>query len=129
MSSGNAHLPQEAFKSLESLRTEATPVVEVASSFSKFVTSPPSGVDDRLWEGWNAFFDIVGKTPPEDQQRLVDFLVELRKTTAKDEEGRVVRHDDGELWKDLPALGWVARELWNFGTTPLKFVCNHTPAR
>ena len=95
------------------------PLAEIAAAFSKYVTAAYFDVRGRLQTVWLAFFDIVGETPPEDQQRLVDFVLELRKTTAENFSGHAIFHEiDGHLWHDLPGLTRAARDYWNFSNVP-----------
>ncbi|KAK0716627.1 hypothetical protein B0T21DRAFT_415342 [Apiosordaria backusii] len=76
-----------------------------------------------LWSAWHAVFDAAGKTPVDQQEGLVQFMLELKKhdvtAKTKDSEGKEVEVvlDSGhgsKLWKDLPLFGWEARERWNF---------------
>ncbi|KAK4038596.1 hypothetical protein C8A01DRAFT_47797 [Parachaetomium inaequale] len=79
----------------------------------------PADVDNLLWDAFETLFDVVGRTPPERQGRLLEFLTQLQQTKAKDAEGKVLKQGDGdgEVWADLPTFGWVAREKWNFDET------------
>ena len=75
-----------------------------------------SSIGDYLWEAFNAVFDVAARTPPEKQGRLLEFLDRLRQTTAADADGQPLSYEGGVVWKDMPSFGWVARDLWNFGT-------------
>ncbi|KAK4172719.1 hypothetical protein QBC36DRAFT_337220 [Triangularia setosa] len=83
---------------------------------------PGEILEGFLWSAWHAVFDAAGKTPVDQQEGLVQFLLELKKhdatVTTKDSGGKEaeVVLDSGhnsKLWKDLPIFGWVARERWN----------------
>ncbi|KAL2126513.1 hypothetical protein VTI74DRAFT_782 [Chaetomium olivicolor] len=73
-----------------------------------------SSIGDYLWEAFNAVFDVAGRTPSERQGRLLEFLDQLRQTTATDANGQPLSYEGGVVWKDMPSFGWVARDLWNF---------------
>ena len=73
-------------------------------------------IGDYLWEAFNAVFDVAARTPPEKQGRLLEFADRLRQTTATDANGQPLSYEGGVVWKDMPSFGWVARDLWNFGT-------------
>ncbi|KAL2133708.1 hypothetical protein VTI74DRAFT_1884 [Chaetomium olivicolor] len=72
-----------------------------------------AAMEDFLWSAFNALFQLVGRTPPENQKYLVEFVAQLR-TKA------VPRRDEwpsslkGEVYTDLPTFGWVARDLFNY---------------
>lgn len=93
------------------------PLPQLVEAFSSHVTSQPDDLEDVLWDSWNHLFDIVKRTSSDDQDRLVEFLVLLREFEVKDAQGekKVYEVGDGTLWSDLPVLGWVARDEWNFG--------------
>ena len=78
--------------------------------------SSASSIGDYLWEAFNAVFDVAARTPPEKQGRLLEFADRLRQTTATDANGQPLSYEGGVVWKDMPSFGWVARDLWNFGT-------------
>lgn len=93
------------------------PLSQHVEAFSNHVTSQPDDLEDVLWDSWTHLFDIVKRTSPDDQEGLVDFLVTLKDFEVKDAQGekKVYEVADGKLWSDLPVLGWVARDEWNFG--------------
>ncbi|KAK4096549.1 hypothetical protein N658DRAFT_501445 [Parathielavia hyrcaniae] len=66
-----------------------------------------------------AFFDLfeaAGRTPFDQQDALVEFSIQLQKTTATDAEGKplICEHGHTEVWKDLPYFDLEARETINF---------------
>jgi len=75
-----------------------------------------SSIGDYLWEAFNAVFDVAARALPEKQGRLLEFSDRLRQTTAIDANGQPLSYEGGVVWKDMPSFGWVARDLWNFGT-------------
>lgn len=111
---------EEVVECLCGLNTsDEKPLAEIAAAFSRYVTAAYFDVPGRLQTVWLAFFDIVGETPPEDQKRLVDFVLQLRKTTAENASGQAIFHEiDGHLWYDLPGLTTAARDYWNFSNVP-----------
>lgn len=103
------------------------PLSQHVEAFSNHVTSQPNDLEDVLWESWGHLFDIVKETPPDDQERLVEFLILLKGFEVKDAQGekKVYEVADGKLWSDLPVFGWMARDEWNFGKNS---IC-HGPTR
>ncbi|KAK4203226.1 hypothetical protein QBC40DRAFT_294131 [Triangularia verruculosa] len=75
-----------------------------------------------LWSAWQPIFDAAEKTPVDQQEGLVQFILELKKhdvtVKTKDSEGKEVEevlefeYDNKKhpIWKDLPTFGWEARE-------------------
>lgn len=106
--------------------TEHT-VAIVVHSFTEQAKSA-SSIGDYLWEAFNAMFDVAARTPLEKQGRLVEFLGRLRQTTATGADGQPLSYEGGAVWKDMPSFGWVARDLWNFGTyfTPVLLYVDST---
>ncbi|KAJ4291401.1 hypothetical protein N0V88_005994 [Collariella sp. IMI 366227] len=86
-----------------------------AIAFDNFARNPNHRIDDYLWEFYNALFIVIGQTEPKLQTGIIDLLLCLRKKS-------VPRTDDwpssvkGEVWKDLPTFGWVARDFFNYNT-------------
>ena len=99
---------------IESDATEHT-VAAAVRTFNDQANAATS-IGDYLWEAFNAVFDVAARTPPENQGRLLEFLDRLRQTTATDANGQPLSYEDGVVWKDMPSFGWLARDLWNFGT-------------
>ena len=93
------------------------PVSQHVEAFHKAVTGRIDKVNDVLWESWNRIFDLAEETSPNEQDRLVEFLLRLKGHQDKDEKGeaKVYETENGKLWGDLPTFGWEARERWNFG--------------
>ncbi|KAK4142929.1 uncharacterized protein C8A04DRAFT_12886 [Dichotomopilus funicola] len=78
-----------------------------------------SALGDFLWDAFGAVFKAVGRTPAAQQGKLLDFLTQLQAIKATDNDGKTLKHEDGEVWNDLPSFGWVARDLWNFDANNL----------
>jgi hypothetical protein len=102
--------------------TTAT-VQATAQGLKDEAEAAPDNVDDLVWFTFSAFFEVVGRTPPERQGRLIELLTQLQQTKALGADGQVLKHGDGdgEVWADLPTFGWVARDVWNFGMSPFVF--------
>lgn len=98
-----------------------TNITKAVSELTELVqkSSLPGGGDsigDVLWDVWNAVFQVAADTPHQSQgDGLVDFMTQLRKTTASGPDGAAILADEGQkVWDDIPQFGWVAREIWNF---------------
>jgi hypothetical protein len=83
--------------------------------FNDLAKESASKIDDFIWEAYNTMFDVAGEVEPEQQGRLVDFIIQLRETAPTDDSGKALKCGEtgGKLWKDLPTFGWVSRELLN----------------
>ncbi|KAH8891831.1 hypothetical protein GQ53DRAFT_746313 [Thozetella sp. PMI_491] len=81
----------------------------------------PRALGDHIWQVWTSVLDTAGRTPPAQQKTLVRFVLELRqKPLADPDSGEPLKHQDGSIWADLPTLGWVARDVWNFDVLDLR---------
>ncbi|KAL2167674.1 hypothetical protein VTG60DRAFT_935 [Thermothelomyces hinnuleus] len=109
--------PAQLLEPLTNPSATADTVSAAVQGFNTQARASASTIGDYLWDAFNAVFKAAGRTPPEHQGRLIDFLAQLRGTTVTDAEGKVLKHEDGEVWRDLPTFGWVARDLWNFEPT------------
>ncbi|KAL2139400.1 hypothetical protein VTI28DRAFT_5249 [Corynascus sepedonium] len=109
--------PVQLLEPLTGPSVTADTVSAAVQGFNQQAQASASSVGDFLWDAFNAVFKVVGHTPPERQGRLVEFLAQLRGVTATDADGKALKHEDGEVWGDLPTFGWVARDLWNFDPT------------
>ncbi|KAL2151442.1 hypothetical protein VTH82DRAFT_6540 [Thermothelomyces myriococcoides] len=109
--------PAQLLEPLTEPSATADTVSAAVQGFNDQARASASTIGDYLWDAFNAVFKAAGRTPPEHQGPLIDFLVRLRGTTVTDEEGKVLKHEDGQVWTDLPTFGWVARDLWNFEPT------------
>lgn len=107
--------PAELLKPLTDPSATPDTVTTAVHGFNTQASASASSIGDFLWDAFNAVFQAVGRTPPAHQAHLLDFLAQLRQTTATDAEGKSLRYEDGEVWRDLPTFGWIARDLWNFG--------------
>ncbi|KAK4152380.1 hypothetical protein C8A00DRAFT_34907 [Chaetomidium leptoderma] len=74
-----------------------------------------SSVECYVWDAFGKLFDVVGRTPPEHQGKLLDFSAELQQTTVTDADGKPLKISGfGKLWEDMPQFGMIVRDLWNF---------------
>lgn len=95
-------------------------VTKAVSELTRLVeqSSLPGGdsVDDVLWDTWNAVFQVAADTRHQSQNDgLVDFMTQLRKTTVFGPDGAtVLANENCKVWDDIPQFGWVARDIWNF---------------
>lgn len=106
----------EALEPLSNPQAADEAVAAAVQTFSEQAsTSSASSIGDYLWDAFNVIFAVVGRTPPERQTRLVQFLDQLKGRTVVDAQGQPLSYEGGVVWKDLPSLGWIARDLWNFG--------------
>ncbi|KAL2163569.1 hypothetical protein VTH06DRAFT_5627 [Thermothelomyces fergusii] len=109
--------PAQLLEPLTRPSATADSVSAAVQGFTGQARAAASTIGDYLWDAFNAVFNAAGRTPPGDQGRLIDFLAQLRGATVTDAEGKVLKHEDGQVWRDLPTFGWVARALWNFEPT------------
>lgn len=102
----------------------ALTTLAIASAKKEGKTPTSSEVDllgDHPYDTWSAIFELVGRTPPAQQSRLVEFILELRKIKVKDRDEstgkeEVLKYYEMEFWRQLPGFGWQARETFNLGT-------------
>ncbi|TEA12764.1 hypothetical protein C8034_v005738 [Colletotrichum sidae] len=97
----------------ESLEKEIDAVVK---AFVDLARKAESELEDFLWDTYNAIFTVAKGTPYSRQTPLVQFVYRLRETTATGSDGQALHIKESVVWKDLPTFGWVARDLFNFGT-------------
>ncbi|KAF7917606.1 hypothetical protein EAE99_009272 [Botrytis elliptica] len=82
-------------------------------------TSPADGSDllrDHPYDTWCALFVLVARTSPDQQSRLIEFIIGLQKIEVIDrdtDQSKVLKYYDMELWRQLPGFGWEAREIYN----------------
>ncbi|KAK4236874.1 hypothetical protein C8A03DRAFT_16514 [Achaetomium macrosporum] len=93
--------------------TEET-VAAAVQGFNDLAKASASSIDNYIYEAYHDILDVARTIAPEQQGRLVDFIIQLQKTAPTDEDGKVLESEHGgELWKDLPTFGWAVRELLN----------------
>lgn len=93
-------------------------VSKVVSELSDAARAAENNVDDFVYNTWTDLFEIAGQIEYGNvaQDQLVKVMKELRGTSVTGSGGKTLAvQDAGEVWKDLPTFGWVAREIWNFG--------------
>ncbi|TGO13654.1 hypothetical protein BTUL_0065g00100 [Botrytis tulipae] len=82
-------------------------------------TSPANGSDllrDHPYDTWCALFVLVARTSPDQQSRLIEFILGLQKIEVVDRDtsqSKNLKYYDMELWRQLPGFGWEAREIFN----------------
>jgi len=76
-----------------------------------------SEVESQLWRVWKAVVATATQTPHDSpaQQKLADFVLELRNRPVLERQGKVCKVWEAVVWKDLPILGPQMREAWNDG--------------
>ncbi|TGO62894.1 hypothetical protein BOTNAR_0107g00180 [Botryotinia narcissicola] len=85
-------------------------------------TSSANGSDllrDHPYDTWCALFVLVTRTSPDQQSRLVEFILGLQKIEVVDRDTsqpKILKYYDMELWRQLPGFGWEAREIFNIGS-------------
>ncbi|KXX73226.1 hypothetical protein MMYC01_210222 [Madurella mycetomatis] len=105
----------EVLETLTNPQAADEAVAAAVQTFSdKASTYSASSIGDYLWDAFNEIFAVVGRTPPERQTRLVQFLGQLKDRTVVDTQGQPLSYEGGVVWRDLPSFGWIARDLWNF---------------
>ncbi|KAF7959359.1 hypothetical protein EAE96_000979 [Botrytis aclada] len=82
-------------------------------------TPPADGSDllrDHPYDTWCGLFVLVARTPPDQQSKLIEFILGLQKIEVIDRDtsqSEVLKCYDLELWRQLPGFGWEAREIFN----------------
>lgn len=74
---------------------------------------------DHPYDTWCALFVLVARTSPDQQSRLIEFILGLQKIEVVDRDtsqSKVLKYYDMELWRQLPGFGWEAREIFNTGS-------------
>jgi hypothetical protein len=105
------------------LSAKPQPLSDALESFCKpteetFMSSQSaSEVESQLWRVWKAVVATATQTPHDSpgQQKLAEFVLELRNRPVLERQGTVCKVWDAVVWKDLPILGPQMREAWNDG--------------
>lgn len=105
------------------LSNKPQPLNDAQESFCKpteeiFMSSQSaSEVETQLWRVWKAVVATATQTPHDSpaQQKLADFVLELRNRPTLERQGKVCKVWEAVVWKDLPILGPQMREAWNDG--------------
>jgi hypothetical protein len=105
------------------LSAKPQPLSAALESFCKptedtFMSSQSaSEVESQLWRVWKAVVATATQTPHDSpgQQKLADFVLELRNRPVLERQGTACKVWDAVVWKDLPILGPQMREAWNDG--------------
>ncbi|KAK0619577.1 hypothetical protein B0T14DRAFT_479830 [Immersiella caudata] len=71
-------------------------------------------LSDFIWDVFNAVFDVSATIGTPAQKLLPVFMEKLRQANVAGADDKTLKHEGGEVWKDLPTFGWVARDHWNF---------------
>ncbi|TLS27325.1 hypothetical protein PpBr36_04087 [Pyricularia pennisetigena] len=96
---------------------DVTKVVSELSDAARAAEAAENNLEDFVYDTWAEFFKIVAQIEYSSaaQDELVKVLRELRGTSVTGSGGKtLVVNEAGEIWKDLPTFGWMARDLWNF---------------
>lgn len=83
---------------------------------------------DHLSNLWKSIFDeIIPRTAPPDQSKLVDFIVQLqKKKLVHPANGQEVKSNGEAVWTDLPSLGITLSDCWNHISTYIATIPNYT---
>lgn len=119
------------FKLLEALTgdPDATP----DSTLHQLLDLTPKNASEEqtgnhCWTTVCCFLEVAARTPPEQQQKLINLLLSLRSVTLIDPstcEPMELENKEGVIWKDLPTFGYtIADEMGSFGTTFLETYSN-----
>jgi hypothetical protein len=73
-------------------------------------------VGDHCWYTACCILEVIARTAPDEQSRLVAFIHHLRATTVNWEStGQPIVHRERLVWRDLPTFGYtIADELGSF---------------
>jgi hypothetical protein len=105
------------------LSAKPQPLSTALESFCKpteetFMSSQSaSEVESQLWRVWKTVVATATQTTHDSpgQQKLADFVLELRNRPVLERQGKVCKVWDAVVWKDLPIFGPQMREAWNDG--------------
>jgi len=116
---------------------ETTPEFQVLSKFTEWTDASLSVAVHQILEltklscnlnsldhhVYNTAFSVVElcqRTVPEQQSKLVTFVVELQKNTVLDPKtGKTLIHDNGLVWTGLPTFSWTIGDELHDMCTPL----------
>ncbi|KAI1810012.1 hypothetical protein GGS20DRAFT_233256 [Poronia punctata] len=76
-------------------------------------SAEPGLIGDHLYHTSLSVIEIAKRTAPEDQVRLVEFVVRLQKNALVNSTGKPLTHDGYRVWTDVPCLGYIAADEWN----------------
>ena len=80
------------------------------------LSNDPGSLSIHLWNTWWALLEIVARTTPAQQSKLVDFVAQLQKKTLTDPTtNETLKSSDLNVWTDLPTFSWAIRDGWNVG--------------
>ncbi|KAK3990912.1 hypothetical protein QBC44DRAFT_59236 [Cladorrhinum sp. PSN332] len=68
-------------------------------------------LSDYLGSLFATIFNLIKKTPQENQTHIIGFLQQLQRQSLTRSD---LKFDDKEIWADLPTFGWAARDNFNF---------------
>jgi hypothetical protein len=87
-------------------------------------TQNASELESHLWRIWKSVVAVAATTTHDSpaQQKLTDFVLELRNRPTLKHQGNVCKVWDAVVWKDLPIFGPQMRETWNDGETILSSI-------
>jgi hypothetical protein len=89
--------------------TTVAEVLQLIDNLTATAIAGPKGLELHLWETWWALLEIVARTPPTQQSKLVDFMAQLQKKTLMDP----TTSEQLNMWTQLPTFSWAVKDGWN----------------
>ncbi|KAL2846406.1 hypothetical protein BJY01DRAFT_263355 [Aspergillus pseudoustus] len=111
---------QSLFDNKISAPEAAAQLATASLSDSTTTTTTTTTLETSLTSLWNLIITLAADSPTH-HDKLVDLLVdisELPDATDPATGSPLTLHDDMQVWKDLPTLGWTFRDEWNFSINP-----------
>lgn len=94
--------------------TTLAEVLQEIDNLTEAAIISPKLLELHLWETWLALLEIVARTPPAQQYKLVDFMTQLQKKTLIDPTtGQQLKSSDLNMWTQLPTFSWAVKDGWN----------------
>ena len=91
-------------------------VLQEIDNLTATASKDPKALSLHLWETWWALLEIVARTLPAQQSKLVDFIAQLQKKELTDPTtGEQLKSSDLKMWTQLPTFSWALRDGWNTG--------------
>lgn len=107
---------------LEILKSNDRPISEAVEAFTNPINAAiKRGNEDEneksFWKAWHDVTTIAQQINHSQQERLVDFVNEIRKQRGplKDDGSKAKLWGKETSWESLPLLGPELRECWNKG--------------
>jgi hypothetical protein len=94
--------------------TTVADVLQEIDNLTATASTNPEALSLHLWETWWGLLEIVARTPPTQQSKLVDFMAQLQKKTLTDPAtGEQLKSSDLNMWTQLPTFSWALKDGWN----------------